>query len=396
MPKFPFVVEVLPPANQQLKAIQRLIYQIALCHPKVTWQIKQSTNQWFSISPGVTARDILPQFLRKVNSSDLHYLKTEIATPNFKKEPDLAHSLVGSLTDSFSDKNKVSGDRQKQISTYCVESSNSTPSNPRLKSQIELVIGLPDRCHRHRSDWVKVSVNNRFVRSPQLEQTILDSMAQTLPRNRFPVCILQIHTCPSQVDWNRHPAKSEIYLHSLESWQTEVTKAITQALKLNTAHLPAAFGDRRIGKMLRVAEESGKYQIDRQLNPPERSISSSINRRLLKAVAQVNKTYIVAEHSSGVWLVEQHIAHERVLYEQLQQHWELKPLSVSITLEHLKPRQIEQLQKLEIDIEPFGENIWKISNIPKILADRDDCADALIEFSWGGDFALRSGSYCLS
>ncbi len=387
--KIPVRRRGLPPASQQLKAIQRLIHQIALCHPKVTWQIKQSSNQWFSISPGVTARDILPQLLRKVNSSDLHYLKTEIATPSLKQQP-LAQSLVGRLTHSFLSEDKaVNPYKKKHLSSYYVEPSNPTPSNPRLTSEIELVIGLPDRCHRHRADWVKVSVNNRFVRSPQLEQTILDSMAQTLPRNRFPVCILHIHTCPSQVDWNRHPAKSEIYLHSLDCWQTEATKAISQALKLNTAHVPAAFSDRRISKMLRVAEESGKYQIDRQLDLSERSLSSSsINSLQLKAVAQVNKTYIVAEHSSGVWLVEQHIAHERVLYEQLQEHWELKPLSISITLENLRPRQIEQLQKLEIDIEPFGENIWAIRNIPKILAERDDCADALIELSWGGD--LRS------
>ena len=383
--KIPVRRRGLPPASQQLKAIQRLIYQIALCHPKVTWQVKQNTNQWFSISPGVTARDILPQLLRKINSSDLHYLKIEIATPNSKKEP-LAQSLVGTLTHSFSAKDKAVS-YKKHSSTYRVESSTPTPSKRRLRSEIELIIGLPDRCHRHRADWVKVSVNNRFVRSPQLEQTILDSMAQTLPRNRFPVCILHIHTCPSQVDWNRHPAKSEIYLHSLGCWQTEATKAITQALKLNTACVPAAVSDRRISKMLRVAEESGKYQIDRQLDSSEKPISS-INSLQLKAVAQVNKTYIVAEHSSGVWLVEQHIAHERVLYEQLQEHWELKPLSISITLEHLKPQQIEQLHKLEIDIEPFGENIWAVRNIPKILVDRDDCADALIELSWGGD--LRS------
>ena len=388
--KIPVRRRGLPPASQQLKAIQRLIHQIALCHPQVTWQIKQSTNQWFSISPGLTARDILPQFLRKVNSSDLHYLKIEIATPNLK-EADLASSLIGTLAHSLSrERAALFGDRQKHPPGYsCLESSIPTPSNPQLRSEIELIIGLPDRCHRHRADWVKVSVNNRFVRSPELEKTILDSMAQTLPRNRFPICILQIHTCPTQVDWNRHPAKSEIYLHSLDCWQTEATKAITQALKLNTAHLPAANSDRRISKILRVAEESGKYQIDRQLkNHSERSISSAINSLQLKAVAQVNKTYIVAEHSSGVWLVEQHIAHERVLYEQLQEHWELKPLSISITLEHLKAQQIEQLQKLEIEIEPFGENIWKIGNIPKILADRDDCADALIELSWGGD--LRS------
>ena len=50
--KIPVRRRGLPPASQQLKAIQRLIYQIALCHPKVTWQIKQNTNQWSAICYG--------------------------------------------------------------------------------------------------------------------------------------------------------------------------------------------------------------------------------------------------------------------------------------------------------------------------------------------------------
>ncbi len=54
----------LPPAAQQLKAIQKLIQQIALCHPQITWQIKQKNSLWFKISPGATARDVLPQFLK--------------------------------------------------------------------------------------------------------------------------------------------------------------------------------------------------------------------------------------------------------------------------------------------------------------------------------------------
>lgn len=346
--KIPVRRRGLPSFPQQLKAIQKLIHQIALCHPRITWQIRQNERPWFNISPGTTARDVLPQFLRRVTNSDLQYLKLETSTPS---------------------------DNQP----------NSSPSS------IELVLGLPDRCHRHRADWVKVSVNNRLVRSPELEQTILNSMAKTLPRDRFPVCFLHLHTCPSQIDWNRHPAKTEIYLNDLPHWQTEVSQAIDQALKLNTASLPSAIGDRRISKILRVAEASGKYRVapklgdtlDQQLPP-----SPTVKLLKLKAVAQVNKTYIVAEHSSGLWLIEQHIAHERVLYEQLQDYWELVPLNAPITLEHLRLSQLEQLQKLEIDIELFGENLWLVRNIPKILADRDDCADALLELSWGGD--LRS------
>ena len=344
--KIPVRRRGLPPFPQQLKAIQKLIYQIALCHPQTTWQIKQNRNSWFNISPGTTAKDVLPQLLRKVSSSDVEYVKVEISTP--------------SKTES-------------------------------ILSTLELIIGLPDRCHRHRADWVKVSVNKRLVRSPELEQTILNSMAKTLPRDRYPVCFVHLHTCPSQIDWNRHPAKTEIYLHSLPYWQSEVAKAIAQALKLNNSHLPDGVGDRRIGQMLKVAESSGKYQIDRQLTGDLVSgvfSKPKINALKLKAVAQVNKTYIVAEHPSGVWLVEQHIAHERVLYEQLQDCWELVSLTSPITLEYLKSRQLEQLQKLSIDIQLFGDNIWAVRNAPKALAERDDCADALIELSWGGD--LRS------
>ncbi len=352
--KIPVRRRGLPSFPQQLKTIQKIIHQIALSHPQVTWQIKQQNNFWFNLSPGATARDILPQFLKNISTNDLHYLKAETPTPVEQQE-------------------------------------NREPEATLHQSLIEIVIGLPDRCHRHRADWVKVSVNNRFVRSPELEQTILTSMAKTLPRDRFPVCLLHLHTCPSQIDWNRHPAKTEIYLHSLPYWQEEVSKAIAQALRLNTANLPNTIGDRRIGKMLKVAESSGKYQIDRDLVSPlveQPQKSTQINSLQLKAVAQVNKTYIVAEHSSGVWLIEQHIAHERVLYEQLQDCWELIPVATPLVLEHLTPRQLEQLQRLEIDIELFGENIWAVRNVPKMLVERDDCADALIEFSWGGD--LRS------
>jgi DNA mismatch repair protein MutL len=385
--KIPVRRHALPPRSQQLKTIQKLIQKIALCHPQVTWQIKQQDSLWFQISPGATAQDILPQFLKRVNQQDLQYLQVEVATPS-------AASATQQLTPSLVQGNQVSARNNFHLSTGLSATDNNTN-----KSQIELVMGLPDRCHRHRADWVKVSVNHRFVRSPELEQTILQSLAKTLPRDRFPVCLLNLQTCPSQVDWNRHPAKSEIYLHNLPYWQHQVSQVIAQALRLNTQSLPAAVGDRRIGKMLKVAEASSKqYHLDRELAKIEDTTpTSAINSLKLTAVAQANKTYIVAEHPSGVWLIEQHIAHERVLYEQLQDNWELVPLSTAITLEYLKPQQLEQLEKLNIDVELFGDNIWAVRNAPKILLERADCADALVELSWGGDLqAAQVATACRS
>ena len=392
--KMPVRRRGLPPLPQQLKAIQKVIYQIALCHPQVTWQVKQQERLWFNLSPGKTTKDILPQILKQVRVNDLHFAQLKVPTPQLKNKLErrqLKDRRQSQQTIQGKDR-RIGKERRHQLSSFgdCAPRTGKANRHSNSISPLELLIGLPDRCHRHRADWVKVAVNHRFVRSPELEQTILNGMAKTLPRDRFPVCLLHLQTCPSQIDWNRHPAKTEIYLHSLPYWQEQVSQAIEQALKLNTANLPASVGDRRIGKLLQVAETSGKYDLNRDLNLPttQQPQNAPISSLQLKAVAQVNKTYIVAEHPSGVWLVEQHIAHERVLYEQLQENWELVPLDSPIILNDLIPRQIEQLEQLTIAIELFGENLWAVRNLPKMLAQRTDRADALIELSWGGD--LRS------
>ncbi|MGK7934678.1 MAG: DNA mismatch repair endonuclease MutL [Xenococcaceae cyanobacterium] len=348
--KMPVRRRGLPILPQQLKSVQSVIQHLALCHPQVTWQVKQNQKLWFQISPGMNPQKILPQILPRVNVSDLQYLKLDLDTPNAEECAD-------------TDKNK---------------GKNLPPT------QLELIIGLPDRCHRHRADWVKVAVNGRIVHLPELEQTMIKGMARTLPRDRYPLCFLHLHTASTQVDWNRHPAKSEIYLHSLTYWQEQVDRAIAQILRLNLETLPAAVGDRRIGKLLKVAEEKSKYQFAGDSSSEKKS-SHEVGLILLKAVAQVNKTYIVAEHTSGLWLVEQHIAHERILYEQLQDDWQLISLETPLILNNLTSAQLEQLQRLGIEIEPFGEGLWAARNAPAMLAEREDCLDALIELSYGGD-----------
>jgi DNA mismatch repair protein MutL len=347
--KMPVRRRGLPTFPQQLKTVQKVIYQLALCHPHVTWLVKQDDRPWFNLSPSSTPKGMLPQILKRVSHDDLHYLKVDCDTP--ATETDIA----GELT----------------------------------TSKIELVMGLPDRCHRHQPDWVRVAVNQRFVRSPELEQAIVNGMAKTLPRDRHPVCLLYLQTDPSQIDWNRHPAKTEIYLHSLVYWQEQIALAIEQALKLNLDRLPDNIGDRRIGKMLKVAESSNKYNLNTDLTQSPQIDRTDKNLQIaslkLTAVAQVNKTYIVAEHPSGVWLIEQHIAHERVLYEQLQDCWELVPLDSPIVLNDLTSVQLKQLERLQIAIELFGEQLWAVRTIPKMLAEREDIVDALLELSWGGD-----------
>jgi DNA mismatch repair protein MutL len=105
----------------------------------------------------------------------------------------------------------------------------------------------------------------------------------------------------------------------------------------------------------------------------------------LRAIAQVHDRYILAEQPDGLCLIEQHIAHERVLYERLQDRWHLVPLTTPVVLEGLSGSQLEQCQRLGLQPEEFGPHRWAIRQVPEPLGDRDDLPDALLELSLGGN-----------
>ncbi|WP_235106945.1 DNA mismatch repair endonuclease MutL [Acaryochloris sp. 'Moss Beach'] len=255
---------------------------------------------------------------------------------------------------------------------------------------VEVVLGLPDRCHRHRPDWVKVAVNGRCVQvsgedagqSHPLEQTILAAFRQTLPRHRHPLCFIHLHADPQHVDWHRHPAKTEIYLQHLDQWRPAITTTIQEALQI-PADMRDSGHTQKIRQLMKVAEAKGVYHLQQPsiLSPQPEQAASDSGFNILKAIAQLHCTYIVAEHPTGVWLVEQHIAHERVLYEQLGQDWHLVPLTPPLMLRDLTEGQVEQLTDIGIDIAEFGHQLWVIRSAPQRLVERSDCEAALIELS---------------
>lgn len=339
----------LPSFTQQLKAVQATIHQLALGHPHVTWHVQQNERDWFTLFAGATAREILPQVLRDVQVHDL---------------------------------------RELEIDVQPIENGSLCPPDLSLgRHSLYVLLGLPDRCHRHRADWIRVAINGRFVHLPELEQAILTGFRRTLPRDRYPVCIVQLQVAPEQVDWNRHPAKSEVYLHHLKFWCEQIVAAIAQTLQLNPNTLPESFHSRRLGQLLKTAETAGEYAVEQSGSEAETEevINQASGLKSLKAIAQVHQTYILAEHAEGIWLLEQHIVHERVLYEQLVDRWQIVPLPTPIILNQLTPAQLEQLQRLGLEVEAFGEQTWVVRSAPEMVADRQDCADALLELSLGGD-----------
>jgi DNA mismatch repair protein MutL len=357
--------EGLPNLSHQLRQVQMVIYHLALCHPQISWTIEQQHRPWFQIIGSKTTQQIIPQLLPKVRVDDLQYVEMNV------------HSLTPPK-----DCSQLTRPAVYSHGTYRSIVAPERGSTLAGAARIQFALGLPDRCHRHRLDWVKVAVNGRIVSTPELEQTILSRLARTLPRDRYPVCFLHLQIPPHYIDWNRHPAKVEIYLQQIEFWQAQVTKALDLALNLQPEDSDDTTQTSRIGKLLSVAEQQGAYHL------PQRAIvndGDGLGLLELRAVGQVLNTYIIAEHADGLWLVEQHIAHERVLYEQISSAWQLLPLEPPIVLSHLSERQVAQLQQISISIDPFGEGLWAIRTAPAPLLMREDLAAAITELSLGGD-----------
>lgn len=336
----------VPPLTQQLKAVTQLIQQIALCHPQVIWKVEKDNAPWLSLWPGQTAKTLMPQMLRNVHDTDIEEFQTE---------------------------------------------------------DLYLAVGLPDRCYRRRPDWVRVAINGRPVDVSELSYGVINSFRRTLPRDRYPVCFLHLTLPPSQLDWNRHPAKSEIYVQGLEKLGDRITAAVDKIL--GTSNLTETAQTYRATNLIKAAEQAGEYQASRQVSPNmvtgatvnlsdalpvDRPVDGPVDEPVggpvgLKAIAQVHNTYVLAEHAGGLCLIEQHIAHERVLYEQLQKRWQMVPIDAPIVLNDLKLEQIERLEEIGVDVSPFGENLWAIRTVPEPLKEREDCADALRELSQGAN-----------
>lgn len=367
--------QALPSLAQQLKAIQALMQRLAIAHPQVTWQVLQGDRPWFSSAPCNTALTLIPQMLRQVQPSDLR------------------------------------------------ETCQAWP-----EGSLYVVLGLPDRCHRRSDDWLRVALNGRCVQVPELVQAMVQGFRRTLPRDRWPVCFAHLKLPPNQLDWNRHPAKTEVYLQNTSLWQERLIQAIQQLLALNSEAVAENYYLSRTTNLLKVAERAAGYGVSREISvhdaeagnaaigdsdsadlgaensleldeqpaldaqhagdrpdPPLLQRTPKDLPKDLNVIAQVHGRYILAESATGLCLIEQHIAHERVLFEQICDRWQIVPLPSVIMLKDLSAVQVEQLQRLGCEIDPFGEALWAVRSAPALLAARSDCGAALEEISLCGN-----------
>jgi len=260
------------------------------------------------------------------------------------------------------------------------------PAAPAGRVGVEGFISPPS-VHRGNRREITLFVNGRWVQDASLSAAVLQAYHTLLMVGRYPIVVLFIQIEPSAVDVNIHPTKAEVRFREPQAIFAVLQRAVRATL-VGQSPAPAldigarwqslgpTLASRELwrGSAWEAASDEPGVLTDLQRQPalPGGSIP------LLRAVGQVGAAYLVAEGPDGLYLVDQHAAHERVLFERMmaqerERGLESQALLQPETLElppHQAPVLVESLQalrKLGFDIEPFGERAFIIRAIPAML-----------------------------
>ncbi len=204
-------------------------------------------------------------------------------------------------------------------------------------------------------------VNGRWVQSRALGYAVDEAYRTLVQVGRFPIAVIDIRVPPGDVDVNVHPRKSEVRLLHERAAFGAVQRAIRRTLGGLTGPRPTG-----------LLGPADSMPTDEQAAPWATG---------LRVLGQAGGTYIIAEGQSGVYLVDQHAAHERVVFEQLHAAWEqrhdrqaflepivldLPPRVAAIGRDHL-----DALAGVGFDVEPFGDASLLVRAVPAALVGRD-------------------------
>ena len=246
----------------------------------------------------------------------------------------------------------------------------------------------PPSVNRANRTYMTLFINRRWVQSRMLSYALEEAYHGLLPEKRYPVSAINVSLPYHDVDVNSHPAKREVRFHHEGRVFSTVQKAVRAALiaespvpqmrppvGASTGAPPSAAGPAFFPR----SAFSGPRQ---DYSAPPDAAAPRQSPPALKVVGQVKLTYIVAEGPEGMFLVDQHAAHERVLFDRLRRDAAqpsslsqplLEPVAVELT-----PGQVEVLgmhgdflKSYGFQVEAFGDNVYLLRSVPVILTTQD-------------------------
>ena len=257
--------------------------------------------------------------------------------------------------------------------------------------QITGMVGSP-AVSRSNRNYLSFFVNRRWISSRLLAWAVEAAYHGLLMQGKHPVAIINISLPAKEVDVNIHPTKAEVKFQNERIVFSAIQKAVRRAL-IGLAPVPkieeVATTYKEPSKLRQVLwmppESSGSTAIPLPVAPQTPAISLPV----LRVLGQLLSSYIIAEGPDGLYLIDQHAAHERILFEKIKQQKshqeiEVQGLLEPVTLE-VNPKQdevlkshYENLTEFGLSIEPFGDRTYLVRAVPAML-NKADWVGAVVE-----------------
>jgi DNA mismatch repair protein MutL len=286
------------------------------------------------------------------------------------------------------------------------------PDDPSRKPsgiQVSGYIGPPGLNWSNRNQ-ITLYVNGRWIKDNRLNYAVIQAYHTLLPVGRYPLAVVFITTPAENVDVNVHPAKTEVRFRQANAVFGALQRTARKTLIADSpiphaTHFSSVIDQGWAGAAgPAVSFSHGEAQVPGELDLKwggesmtlssddgldEGSAETSLARKklpIMRVVGQVGVSYIVTEGPDGLYLIDQHAAHERILYEKFMAEWEDKQSKEGMASQglvggvavQLSPAQstllserLELMDKIGFTIEPFGPNAFMVRSVPAMLTKLD-------------------------
>jgi DNA mismatch repair protein MutL len=248
-------------------------------------------------------------------------------------------------------------------------------------------------------------VNGRLVNDPMLTSAVTKAYQGLMMVGRYPIANIFINLDPKEVDVNVHPTKAEIRLQDANRVFVAIQRIIRKTISayapfptipsgiwksspqsIAIENIELDFGEH---KSRQGEENLSPKEVN---NPTENATAGKLH--LLRTIGQLGLTYIAAEGPDGLYLIDQHAAHERVLFERMMvqsDEQKASQLLLEPVVVHFPKYQTNFVDKysdllfeIGFDLEQFGPDAFKILAVPKLLISFD-AKDTLLSIIDGED-----------
>ncbi|NVM22674.1 MAG: DNA mismatch repair endonuclease MutL [Desulfobacterales bacterium] len=267
------------------------------------------------------------------------------------------------------------------------------------------------------SRGLHVYVNGRFVRDKVLDHAVMEGYASRLMKGKHPVVVLFVTVPYDKVDANVHPTKSSVRFASPRQVHDTVANGIAETLRTldrpgwgrapaaRLVHSPRSYTIH--SSYAEISEPAAKPLQEAYLQLPDHTprLWPETTFASLRVIGQLHNTYIMCESEDGLVLIDQHAAHERVVFESLKDAYGRSDIPTQGLLIHEKLEMthreasildtlLKDLSDIGLEIEHFGGKTYLVRSVPDILTGKPIKPLVMEIVEKVDEIGLASGLHC--